>query len=55
LYYFEILKSLSDNQIRHLLVGGLSVNLHGVPRFTHDLTDVEMLKQVKELSESCNA
>ena len=55
MYYLEVLKSLSDNHIRHLLVGGLSVNLHGVPRFTQDIdiiidrSEVNVLKLVEVL------
>lgn len=37
MFYLEILKSLYDNQIKHLLVGGVCVNLYGVPRFTQDI------------------
>jgi hypothetical protein len=36
LFYVEILKSLYENQIRYLIVGGVAVNLHGVPRATFD-------------------
>lgn len=37
MYYYEILEALYKNKIKYLLVGGLSVNLHGIPRFTQDI------------------
>ena len=33
----EILKVLSNADVRFLVVGGLAVNAHGVVRFTHDV------------------
>jgi hypothetical protein len=45
-FYQEIIEGLFSEKIRYLIVGGLAVNLHGVPRATLDLdlilaTDVE--------------
>ncbi|KAF5431627.1 hypothetical protein C5S39_05340 [Candidatus Methanophagaceae archaeon] len=37
MYYFEILEGLYERKIRYLIVGGLSVNLYGVPRVTQDI------------------
>lgn len=37
MFYFEILKGLFKSRIRYLIVGGLSVNLYGVPRVTQDI------------------
>jgi hypothetical protein len=37
MYYFEILKELFDRKIDYLIVGGLAVNLYGVPRVTQDI------------------
>lgn len=37
MYYFEILEGLYNNKVRYLIVGGLSVNLYGVPRVTQDI------------------
>ncbi|GAB61086.1 MAG: hypothetical protein DWB56_09605 [Candidatus Jettenia sp.] len=37
MYYFEILEGLYKSKIRYLIVGGLSVNLYGVPRVTQDI------------------
>lgn len=36
MFYIDILKSLYDNKIEYLIVGGVAVNLHGVPRATFD-------------------
>jgi hypothetical protein len=33
----EFIKSLNDNQVRYLVVGGYAVALHGYPRYTKDL------------------
>jgi len=37
MYYSEILREFDTNSIRYLIVGGLSVNLHGIPRVTQDI------------------
>lgn len=37
MYYFEILSELYKKKIKYLVVGGLAVNLYGVPRATHDI------------------
>lgn len=37
MFYYEVLKEFHDNQLRYLIVGGLSLNLHGVPRVTQDI------------------
>lgn len=37
MFYFEILKGLAKEKVRYLIVGGLSVNLYGVPRVTQDI------------------
>lgn len=33
----EFIKSLNDNQVRYLVVGGYAVAMHGYPRYTKDL------------------
>ena len=33
----EFIKSLNDNQVRYLIVGGYAVAIHGHPRYTKDL------------------
>jgi len=37
MYYNDILKGLQNSKVRYLVVGGLAVNLHGVPRTTQDV------------------
>lgn len=37
MYYFEILEAFYKNKVRYLIVGGLAVNLYGVPRMTQDI------------------
>ncbi len=37
MYYFEVLEALYNNRVRYLIVGGLAVNLYGVPRVTQDI------------------
>lgn len=35
--YQELFNSLNDTQIKYLVVGGLAVSLHGIPRSTYDV------------------
>lgn len=35
--YQELFKALNDSQIKYLVVGGLAVSLHGIPRSTYDV------------------
>jgi hypothetical protein len=58
MFYYEVLESLYHNRVKYLIVGGLAVNLHNVPRMTNDLdiivsTDKENIanlnKVMKEL------
>ncbi len=37
MFYYEILEKLFKHKIKYLVVGGLSVNLYGVPRMTQDI------------------
>jgi len=37
MFYDIVLEKLNYNEVKYLIVGGLAVNLHGVPRFTKDL------------------
>jgi hypothetical protein len=37
MYYFEILEALHKKKVKYLIVGGLAVNLYGVPRVTQDI------------------
>ena len=45
-YWFsEIFKGLAKEDIRYVIVGGIAVNLLGVPRFTADLDIIVALEQ----------
>lgn len=37
MFYIDIFKALARYKVRYLLVGGLAVNLHGIPRMTMDM------------------
>jgi predicted nucleotidyltransferase len=57
LTYQEIFKSLNNKGIDYLVVGGLAVNFHGIPRMTYDIDLMIMLdpenvkKTVEQLSQ----
>ena len=37
MFYLDLFKALEKHKVRYLLVGGLAMNLHGVPRTTMDV------------------
>ena len=37
MYYFDFLKELHTCGVKYMIAGGLSVNLHGIPRVTQDI------------------
>ncbi len=37
MFYLELFQVLERHRVRYLLVGGLAMNLHGVPRMTMDV------------------
>jgi hypothetical protein len=45
MYYFEVFKALHDKKVEYLVVGGLAVNLYGVPRLTHDIDIVISMRK----------
>jgi hypothetical protein len=45
----SIFKELNKQKIDYLVVGGLAVNLHGVPRMTYDI-DIMILLEAKNIS-----
>ena len=47
--YKSIFKELNKQKIDYLVVGGLAVNLHGVPRMTYDI-DIMILLEAKNVS-----
>ena len=46
----SIFKELNKQKIDYLVVGGLAVNLHGVPRMTYDI-DIMILLEAKNVRE----
>lgn len=37
MFYIDLFRGLHEHHVRYLLVGGLAMNLHGVPRMTMDV------------------
>jgi hypothetical protein len=37
MYYFEELSQFYKQKVEYMVVGGLAVNLYGIPRVTHDI------------------
>jgi hypothetical protein len=37
MFYLDVFRALEEHRVRYLLVGGLAMNLHGVPRMTMDI------------------
>ncbi len=35
--FIKILKGLNEKEIKYIIVGGIAVNFHGIPRMTYDL------------------
>jgi len=55
--YLEIFRGLNDSGVDYLVIGGLAVNFHGVPRMTYDIDLLilfekeNILKAVAKLTE----
>ena len=43
MFYLDLFNALEQHRVRYLLVGGLAMNLHGVPRMTMDVDIVMAL------------
>ena len=37
MFYLDLFRSLQAAEVRYLVVGGLAMNLHGIPRMTADI------------------
>ena len=37
MFYLDLFRALDEHRVRYVLVGGLAMNLHGVPRMTMDV------------------
>jgi hypothetical protein len=46
MFYLDLFASLARHEVRYLLVGGLAMNLHGVPRMTMDVDVLLALDEV---------
>lgn len=56
-FYFDLFRALDEKHVRYMLVGGLAMNLHGVPRATMDVDlvlalDSENLKAFLDVAEA---
>jgi len=47
LYYFEIFEAFYLKKVKYLIVGGLAVNLHSVPRITQDIDIIISMNEEK--------
>lgn len=45
MFYFDLLKEFYNSRIKYMIVGGLSVNLHGIPRVTQDIDIIISLER----------
>ena len=52
--YNEVLENFYEKNINYLIVGGLAVNIHGVPRLTHDL-DIIILLEKENIIKICDS
>gem|GEM_PF-2626602 len=43
MFYLDLFRELTRYEVRYLLVGGLAMNLHGVPRMTMDVDIILVL------------
>lgn len=42
--YYDIFKHFNKHKIKYIVVGGMAINLHGIPRMTYDLDFLLLLK-----------
>lgn len=54
MFYYEVFQKFSTEDVRYLIVGGLAVNLHGVPRLTQDL-DIIILMHPENVGKTVGA
>lgn len=50
MFYLELFRVLGEHDVRYLLVGGVAMNLHGVPRMT---MDVDLMLALGQENLSC--
>jgi hypothetical protein len=46
MFYLELFQKLESANIRYMLVGGLAMNLYGVPRSTMDVLRTEQILNI---------
>lgn len=51
--YLGIFKTLNENKIKYIVVGGIAVNFHGIPRATYDI-DLLLYLEDKNLKKFLN-
>lgn len=59
MFYFDILERFYQDRIKYLIVGGLAVNLYGVPRVTQDIdiiiaTDKDNILKINKILKELN-
>mgnify|MGYP005843565809 CR=1 FL=1 len=54
MFYLDIFTALANHEVRYLLIGGLAMNLHGVPRMTMDV-DLVIALDTANLQRMLNA
>ncbi len=54
MYYLDLFRTLNERNVRYLVVGGLAVNLYGVPRVTQDV-DVIIAADPQNISDLIDA
>ena len=54
MFYLDIFRALEEHKVHYLLVGGLAMNLHGVPRMTMDI-DLVIALDTKNLERFIDA
>ena len=46
-FILELIEAFDRAEIRYCIVGGVAMNLHGVPRMTYDVEDVQNLERIR--------
>jgi hypothetical protein len=59
MFFFDVLEKFYENKIKYLIVGGLAVNLYGVPRVTQDIdiiiaTDKDNIYKINRILKELN-
>lgn len=49
MFYLDLFNTLEEHDVSYLLIGGLAMNLHGVPRMTMDI-DIALLLETENIT-----